>query len=130
VTENELAAIRNEMFQRAVNRLMGEGVSRVDAEARVNAALDAPSAFPLQTFEELEDFSDIEYDDMTDEQKRIVDEGNIIAHQAPQGLSREEMSAWLDATFPTSEAELERQRAVLREVIEKNDELFGRLADE
>lgn len=39
--------------------------------------------------------ADIEYDDMTDEQKRIVDAGEHIAGTFPQGLSDEELSAWI-----------------------------------
>src|SRR5271155_4288413 len=33
-------------------------------------------------------FGDVEYDDMTDEQKRIVDAGETIAGAFPQGLTR------------------------------------------
>ena len=41
----------------------------------------------------------IEYDDMTDEQKRIVDAGDEIAGTFPSNLSREELSAWIEQRF-------------------------------
>lgn len=37
----------------------------------------------------------VEYDDMTDEQKRIVDAGQQIAGAFPQGLSREDLTLWI-----------------------------------
>jgi hypothetical protein len=33
---------------------------------------------------------------MADEQKRIIDAGNVIAGTIPKSLSREELRAWLD----------------------------------
>jgi hypothetical protein len=42
----------------------------------------------------------IEYTDMTDEQKRIVDAGNEpIAGTFPTGLTRDEMLAWITQRF-------------------------------
>jgi hypothetical protein len=41
----------------------------------------------------------IELADMTDEQKRIVEAGETIAGSFPQGLTREQLSAWMDARF-------------------------------
>jgi hypothetical protein len=37
---------------------------------------------------------------MTDDQKCIVEADENIAGAFPQGLSREELSAWFDARFP------------------------------
>jgi hypothetical protein len=45
-------------------------------------------------------FGDIKYEDMTDEQKRIVEAGENIAGAFPQGLSPDDLSAWFDARFP------------------------------
>jgi len=44
----------------------------------------------------------VELADMTDEQKRIVAAGDNIAGSIPQGLSRDQLSAWFDAQFPTA----------------------------
>jgi hypothetical protein len=41
----------------------------------------------------------VEYADMTDEQKRIVDAGNEIAGTFPTGLTREELIAWMKERF-------------------------------
>ena len=41
----------------------------------------------------------IQYDDMTDEQKLIVDAGEKIAGQFPDDLDREDLSAWIKARF-------------------------------
>lgn len=41
----------------------------------------------------------IDYADMTDEQKRIVDAGDQIAGTFPQGMTREQLSAWMDERF-------------------------------
>jgi hypothetical protein len=38
---------------------------------------------------------EIGYDAMTDEQKRIVDAGDEIAGQFPEGLTKEELSVWI-----------------------------------
>ena len=43
----------------------------------------------------------VELEDMTDEQKRIVAAGESIAGSIPQGLSRDQLSAWFDTQFPT-----------------------------
>jgi hypothetical protein len=43
--------------------------------------------------DELDAFLFGEYDDLTEEQQRIVDAGNEIAGQFPEGLSKEELSA-------------------------------------
>jgi hypothetical protein len=43
----------------------------------------------------------VELEDMTDEQKRIVAAGETIAVSIPQGLSRDQLSAWFDTQFPT-----------------------------
>jgi hypothetical protein len=50
-------------------------------------------------------FGDVEYKDMTNEQKRIVEACESIAGAFPQGLSRDELSAWFDARFPTKSNE-------------------------
>jgi hypothetical protein len=47
----------------------------------------------------IEDPEIIEYEDMTDEQKRIVDAGNTIAGTFPTRLTRDELSAWMKETF-------------------------------
>jgi len=53
--DEQLAIIRDQMFQCAVTRFMEtEGISREDAEARVKAALDAPARFHIPTLDELE----------------------------------------------------------------------------
>jgi hypothetical protein len=36
---------------------------------------------------------------MTDEQKRIVDAGDEIAGQFPDGLTKEQLSAWIRERF-------------------------------
>jgi hypothetical protein len=41
----------------------------------------------------------VEYADMTDAQKRIVDAGDAIAGQFPEGLTRDELSAWIRERF-------------------------------
>lgn len=41
----------------------------------------------------------IEYDDMTDEQKRIVDAGQTIAGAIPKGLNREQLNQWMRGRF-------------------------------
>lgn len=41
----------------------------------------------------------IDYEDMTDEQKRIVDAGETIAGTFPQGMTREELSEWIRKRF-------------------------------
>jgi hypothetical protein len=41
----------------------------------------------------------VEYADMTDEQKRIVDAGDEIAGQFPEGLTKAELSAWIKQRF-------------------------------
>jgi len=41
----------------------------------------------------------MDYADMTDEQKRIVDAGQTIAGSFPSGLSRDELSAWIRERF-------------------------------
>jgi hypothetical protein len=41
----------------------------------------------------------IEYENMTDEQKRIVDAGNELAGQFPEGLTKEQLSAWIRDPF-------------------------------
>jgi hypothetical protein len=43
----------------------------------------------------------IEFDDMTDEQKRIVEAGQTIAGSFPQGQSKEALSAWIMERFLT-----------------------------
>jgi len=50
-------------------------------------------------------FGDVEYDDMTDERTRIVDAGETIAGMFSPGLTREELSSWFDARFPTKSSE-------------------------
>lgn len=37
----------------------------------------------------------IEYEDMTPEQKRIIDGGQVVAGSFPRGLSKAELSAWI-----------------------------------
>ena len=49
----------------------------------------------------------IEYEDMTDEQKRIVDAGNVDlldCLQVPPGPTREQLIAWMDKQFPLARA--------------------------
>jgi len=41
----------------------------------------------------------IEWEDMTDEQKRIVEAGQTIAGTFPQGLSKADLSAWIMQRF-------------------------------
>lgn len=41
----------------------------------------------------------IEYEDMTDAQRRIVDAGDTVAGEIPLGLSSEERFAWLMEWF-------------------------------
>lgn len=41
----------------------------------------------------------IEYEDMSDEAQRIVDAGQTYGGTIPQGLTFEELVAWLKATF-------------------------------
>ena len=45
-------------------------------------------------------YGDVEYEDMSNEQKRIVEAGENIAGAFPQGFSRDELSAWFDVRFP------------------------------
>lgn len=42
----------------------------------------------------------VEFEDMTDEQKRIVAAGETSVCVVPQGLSKEELCAWLLSKFP------------------------------
>lgn len=52
--EQDLARIRAEMLQRAIDHLVGQGSSRETARVLVEQALSAPSHFPIPTLEELE----------------------------------------------------------------------------
>jgi hypothetical protein len=43
----------------------------------------------------------IEFDDMTDEQQRIIEAGQTVAGSFPQGMSKQELSAWIMQRFIT-----------------------------
>jgi hypothetical protein len=72
----------------------------------------------------------VELDDMTDEQKRIIESGQTIGGTFPHGLTRDELSAWMDQRFPTStitpeqiiQAALDPPAATLRITEDTTDE--------
>ena len=43
----------------------------------------------------------VEHEDMTPEQQRIVDAGDEVAGQFPEGLTKEQLSAWIREWFLT-----------------------------
>jgi hypothetical protein len=48
---------------------------------------------------EMLEWGTVEYEDMSDEQKRIVDAGDEIVGQFPEGLTKEQLAAWIRERF-------------------------------
>lgn len=126
ITPEELAKAKEYVIQAGVKAFVEqEGMTPEAARERVEKALNSPARFHIPTMEELETMA-VEYDNMTDELyhgkfavidefqgtrvveyemmgeegQRIVDAGETIAGSFPQGMTRDELSVWLDEKFP------------------------------
>jgi hypothetical protein len=65
----------------------------IDKAVAAQAVADEDDAGPA------EDIVWIEYEDMTEAQRRIVDAGDTVGGEIPLGLSSEERFAWLMERF-------------------------------